>query len=64
MPLGFTVFNGESFYDAVTRTSYVFCVRCEAWIPFEVAYGQAIDPHIYDHRRAYYMLRSIDGRPR
>lgn len=44
-----------------SRIGYVWCVRCEDWIPLAEAYGgeMSYDPHIQDHLEAYRMLERL-----
>lgn len=50
MALPFKVFSNE--HANIDGVSCIWCLRCQAWIPYEVAYrgvGAAFDPHISDH---------------
>lgn len=43
-----------------SRIGFVWCVRCEDWIPVEEAFGaagSACDPHVMDHIQVYFALR-------
>jgi hypothetical protein len=54
MAIPFQVFD----YEDHSRPGYVWCVRCEDWIPFELASSAGgVDPHVYDHVQVYYALR-------
>lgn len=57
MAIPFKVFEPD-YSDFFPK--YVWCVRCEDWIPIKEAYGSAYDPHIRDHVCVYYTLKAVE----
>ena len=64
MAIPFQVFDhGRNGMLRQDQVNYIWCIRCEAWIPLEEAcgvVGSAYDPHVYDHVKVYYELKRTD----
>lgn len=57
MALPFKVFD----YTDHSRLGFVWCLRCQDWVPLAEAYGSAHDPHVSDHLQVYRALRLVDN---
>ena len=53
---------GTIFDSSKIKAGHIWCLRCEAWIPLDVAFGGMVDPHIYDHKRVWYAFRETERR--
>lgn len=65
MAIPFPIFEHGKLMDGYNRYGWIWCVRCEDWIPWEAAFGgagSASDPHVADHMAAHQLMRNIDRR--
>lgn len=41
---------------------YIWCLRCQDWIPLDIIYFAGSDLHLLDHLKVYKMLRRHERR--